>query len=104
MIDIQEARVRVALAEIEERRLNEKFARRSARWRLAAKIGLTIVVLVVGGYFKKTHLVLSAEEVGGMFLVYFISTIWSDYRVQEELHNIRAELERMRTETKNKTE
>jgi len=103
MIDIQEARARVALAKLEVRRLKEKTTRRSARWRLAVTVAWTAAVLALAVYLEKAHLEISSAEIGGLFVVFAISAGWRDYRTQEELHRLRAELERLSDEIKNKT-
>jgi hypothetical protein len=92
----KEALGRAVIAEIEERRHQAKKGKRRAAWRFAFIIGWAVVVGGVGGYLQLTHVAISGAEACGFFLMYLASSAVGEYRTQEQLRELRAELDELK--------
>jgi hypothetical protein len=103
MIDVEEAKVRIALAQLEARRAKEKSIKRSANVRFAGALIWTIGVAISAFYLQGLHPGISPSAVLGIFFVFVISAGWNQYQTTEELTKLRLELEQLKDEIKNKT-
>jgi uncharacterized membrane protein YqjE len=98
MNDVTGARVRLAIAEIEERQIKEKSIRSAARWRLILAMAGTVALTALAVFFQITRIDVSGRNVACVFLVYLVSRVWADYRTEHDLRQLRAEMDRLKDE------
>ncbi len=103
MIDVNEVKIRLALAELEKRRIQERSKRNSARWRLGFMIVWTLAILVLGFVAQKSKLEFSGPGWIGLICTCFLGAGWRQYRASEELHELQAEVFQLKEQMRDKT-
>jgi hypothetical protein len=103
MADITEIRVRIALAELEERRKKERAAKRSARFRFAIKVAWSVGIFALAIFIQSGRLEVTATQVATLILFYSVPAAWAEWRTNEELGKLREEINELRDEIRDKS-
>jgi Ca2+/Na+ antiporter len=100
MIHTNEALARIAVAELEARRLKEKSEELSRHWRFAFTVTRTVVAVAVAVYLQVTHWQISGAQACAFFLIYIAASAWQEHRTAESLRKLQAELDQLKTTSK----
>lgn len=103
MIDTNEALARIAVAEIEARRLKEKSEARFRRWRFVITALRIIVILGALVFLQVTHWDISGAQACGFFLVYLAASALAEHQKGESLRRLETELKQLKDELAAKT-
>ncbi len=98
MIDTNEAMARIAVAELEARRLQARSEMRSRRWRLGFAIARVLIAVGVAVYLQVTNWGISGAQACGLLLIYLAASTWNEHRTNESLRTLQAQLDRLKEE------
>ena len=98
MIDPNEALARIAIADFEARRLKERAAEQSRRFRLIFTFLRVVVLLGAGIVLLVSRWQVSGAQACWFLLIYLATSAWEDHRAGEAFLTLQAQVDRLKDE------